>query len=78
MSRRLWGAMMIARDPWTCESILHGRPVVAANLDGEVLRRALRGGPAPPPSEFIVVDEGMLDAVAEAGPLNPKHRGRRR
>jgi hypothetical protein len=72
VSRRTWAAMMIARDVHTCGSVLRGLPVFAANLDGEVLRRALRGGSAPPPSEFIVIDKEMLDAVAEAGPLTPR------
>jgi hypothetical protein len=68
-ARRLWAAMMIARDVWVCESILLGRPVLAAHLDAEALRRALRGKPLPPSSEFIDVNADMLGALAEAGPF---------
>jgi hypothetical protein len=56
---------------------VRGLPVIAANLDGEVLRRALRGAPLPPASEFIEVDVDMLDAVAEAGPLTLNRKARR-
>jgi hypothetical protein len=52
---------------------VRGLPVIAANLDGEVLRRAL----LPPASEFIEVDVDMLDAVAEAGPLTLNRKARR-
>jgi hypothetical protein len=65
---------MLARDIWTSESVLRELPVVGANLDGEVLRRALRGDPLPPASEFVLVDVAMLDAIAEAGPLTPRKR----
>ena len=52
-----------------CQSILRGRPVRAGTLDALVLRRALRGGRLPDPECYLVVDEAMLDAVAEGGPL---------
>ncbi len=75
--RRLWAAFMLARDVWTCESVVRGLPVIAANLDAEVLRRALRGEPLPPASEFVVVDHQRLDAIAEAGPLTRRKERRR-
>jgi hypothetical protein len=67
-SSRTWAAIALARDLDTCRSILHGRPVMAALLDGEILRRALRGQPLPPANEFIRIRSGHLDAVVEAGP----------
>jgi hypothetical protein len=74
-SRRLWAAFMLAGDDrYTCCSFLRGLPVRAGNLDGLVLRRALRGGPLPDPEAFIEVTPEMLDAVAEAGPLTAKGR----
>jgi hypothetical protein len=75
-ARRIWAAIMLARDVWTCGSVLRGLPVIGANLDGEVLRRALRGDPIPPASEFLLVGDDMLDAIAEAGPLMPKEERR--
>jgi hypothetical protein len=68
-SRRQWAAIMIALDVATCDSILKGRPVRAGNLDGFVLRRALRGGELPDAETYIDVTPEMLDAVNEAGPL---------
>ena len=50
-------------------SILRGRAVMAGRLDGEILRRALRGAHLPSPESYITVTEPMLDAIAEAGPL---------
>jgi hypothetical protein len=47
-------------------------PVRAGNLDGFVLRRALRGGPLPDTEVYIEITGEMLDAVDEAGPLAPK------
>jgi hypothetical protein len=67
--RRIWAALMLARDVSTCCSILRGVPVIAANLDAEVLRRALRGQALPPAPEFVQVDADMLEAIAEAGTL---------
>jgi hypothetical protein len=78
LERRIWSAYVLARDVWTCESILRGLPVIAANLDAEVLRRGLRGDPLPPASEFVLVDGEMLDAIAEAGPLTRKRKERLR
>jgi hypothetical protein len=69
-SRRVWAAVLLALDLDTCVSILSGRRVLASNLDGLVLRRALRGGPLPRPDSFVQVTAEMLDAVAEAGPLS--------
>jgi hypothetical protein len=65
---------MIALDLGTCVSILSGRRVIARNLDGFVLWRSLRGGPLPRPDSFVLVTAEMLDAVAEAGPLEAKRR----
>jgi hypothetical protein len=76
-TRRVWAAMMLARDVWTCESILGRKPVIAANLDPEPLLRALRGEPLPPASEFVLVLDEMLDAIAEAGPLTRRKERRR-
>jgi hypothetical protein len=64
-----WPAMMLALDLETCRSILQGRPVRAGNLDGFVLRRALRGAPLPDAEAYIGVTGEMLGAVNEAGPL---------
>jgi hypothetical protein len=70
-SRRLWAAVMLALDLDTCCSILHRLPVRAGNLDGFVLRRALRGERLPDPEDYVEVTVEMLDAVAEAGSLRP-------
>jgi hypothetical protein len=75
---RCWAAMMVALDLDTCRSILRGLSVRAGNLDGFVLRRALRGGPLPDAENYLVVADEMLDAVAEAGPLPVPIRERRR
>jgi hypothetical protein len=72
-SRRWWAAMMLARGIHTCESVIAGRPVMASCLDGEVLRRALRGERLPSANTFVRVRAGHLDAIAEAGPLSPKN-----
>jgi hypothetical protein len=71
-SRRFWAAMMLVLDVDTCESILRGLPVRAGNLDGFVLRRALRGAELPQSESYLEVGDEMLDAVAEAGPFEPK------
>jgi hypothetical protein len=77
--RRFWAAMQVALDVDTCRSILRGLPVRAGNLDGFVLRRALRGAQLPDPESYLEVSGEMLDAVAEAGPLElpAPRRGRR-
>lgn len=77
--RRLWAAFMLALDVDTCSSVLAGRRVMAGRLDGEVLRRALRGGPLPAWDSYIDVTAEMLDAVVEAGPplVAPSEAGRR-
>jgi hypothetical protein len=67
--RHVWPALMIALDVGTCESILRGLCVRAGNLDGVVLRRALRGEPLPDAENYIGVTASMLEAVDEAGPL---------
>jgi hypothetical protein len=77
IGRRLWALFMLACTPEVAESILVGRPVMAANLDAEALRRARRGMSLPPPDSYIRVRHGHLDAIAEAGPLNPRSRSRR-
>jgi hypothetical protein len=64
--------MMLALDLDTCSSILRELRVRAGHLDGFVLRRALRGAQLPDPEDYIEVTGGMLDAVAEAGPLAEK------
>jgi hypothetical protein len=75
-SRRLWAAVMLTADVEVCRSILSGRPVLARQLDGAVLRRALRGEPLPPPDGYFRVRPGHLDAVAEGGPFHSKARKR--
>jgi hypothetical protein len=74
---------MLALDVGTCESILQGLRVKAGNLDAEALRRALRGGRLPDPSEYIAITPAMLAAISEAGPLldsfpTSKKKGARR
>lgn len=71
-SARVWAAWMLARDLETFESILRRLPVRAGNLDGVILRRALRGAALPPANSFIPVTDEMLDAIAEAGPVEPR------
>lgn len=71
-SRRLWAAMMLTADLEVCRSILLGRPVLARQLDGAALRRALRGEPLPDPNSYFRVRPGHLDAVAEGGPFQTK------
>jgi hypothetical protein len=71
-SRRLWAAIMLARDLHVCRSIALGRPVLARQLDAAALRRALRGEPLPDPESYIRVRPGHLDAVAEGGRFEPK------
>jgi hypothetical protein len=61
--------MMLALDLDTAGSILRGLRIRAGNLDGVVLRRALRGECLPDPEDYIEVTGEMLDAVNEAGPL---------
>jgi AAA domain len=65
--RRLWAALMLARDPEVARSILLKRPVLVRQLDLAVLRRALRGGPLPDPGSYLRVRHGHLDAIAEGG-----------
>jgi hypothetical protein len=71
-----WPAMMLALDLETCRSILQGRRVRAGNLDGFVLRRALRGAPLPDAEAYIAVTAEMLEAVNEAGALPAAKRKR--
>jgi hypothetical protein len=66
---RTWAAIQIALDIDTCSSLLQDKPVMAGRLDGEVLRRALRGAPLPAWDTYITVTSEMLDAVSEAGAL---------
>lgn len=66
IGRRLWAAMILARDFDTLESVLRGRPVLVANLYGDVLAHALRGTIVPPASGYFRVRVGHLDAVCEA------------
>jgi hypothetical protein len=78
--RHLWAAMMLALDVDTAGSILRGLRVRAGNLDGIVLRRALRGDPLPDAEDYIEVTPAMLEAIDEAGPLSfpTKTKGGRR
>ena len=69
---------MLARDVYVCESVLGGVPVLARLLDGEALRRALRGGELPSPDAYVLVTDAMLDAVAECGALVLKPAAGRR
>jgi hypothetical protein len=69
---RLWAGIMITPDLDTCRSLLLGRKILAGRLDGEVLRRALRGAPLPHAESYLEITTEMLDAVAEAGPLTLK------
>jgi hypothetical protein len=64
-----WAAIMLARDPDTCASILAGRRVRAGSLDWFFLRRGLRGDPLPPAESYIQVSIEMLEAIVEGGPL---------
>lgn len=77
LCRRRWASVMLTSDLEVCRSILSGRPVLARQLDGEALRRALRGAPFPPADDYLTVTADMLDAVAEGGPLTPRARTRR-
>jgi len=70
--------MMLALDVDTCASILRGVRVRAGNLDGVVLRHALRGGELPHSGTYLQIDLGMLEAVNEAGPLPARQKGRKR
>lgn len=73
-TRRLWAALMLTLDLAICCSLLLGRKVLAARLNPEVLRRALRGAALPDPDSYLPISVEMLDAVAEAGPLMPSER----
>jgi hypothetical protein len=66
-----WAAIMLARDPDTCSSVLASRPVRAGNLDPFFLRRALRGAQLPTVESFVVVSVDMLEAVCETGAVTP-------
>jgi len=74
--RRLWAAIMLTRRLDVCEAILGRHPVIAFRLDAVVLGHALRGGRLPDPDSYVLVTDEMLDAVAEAGPFEPKRRRR--
>ena len=76
VSRRLWAALMLTADLQVCRSLLLGRPVLARQLDAEVLRRALRGEALPPPETYFRIRPGHLDAVAEGGHFDLKARRR--
>lgn len=77
--RHLWAATMLALDLDSASSILRGLRVRAGNLDGYVLRRALRGDPLPDSEDYIQITPAMLEAIDEAGPLPiPTTKGGRR
>jgi hypothetical protein len=73
---RAWAAILLALDPGTCSSILAGRNVRAGNLDAFFFRRALRGGQLPDPEMYLLVSTSMLDAIIEAGHIEPNPRKR--
>jgi hypothetical protein len=75
-ANRAWAAILLAIDPGTCSSILAGRRVRAGNLDAFFFRRALRGGQLPDPEMYLLVSTSMLDAIVEAGPIEPNPRKR--
>jgi hypothetical protein len=64
-SCRLWAVFMIARSLESAESIVRRLPLRAGNLDGVVLRHALRGQRLPHPDTYLPVTAEMLDAVSE-------------
>jgi len=66
---RCWAAILLALDPATCASILERKPVRAGNCDAFFMRRALRGADLPSAEDFVIVTLDMLDAIAEAGPV---------
>ena len=68
---RIWAAIALAADLDVCRSVLRGDAVLARRLDAVALRRALRGAELPPAGDFVAVTLEMLDAVAEAGALEP-------
>jgi hypothetical protein len=72
---QLWAAIQLSLNLDTCRSLLEGLPIRAGNLDGFVLRRALRGGRLPDAESYIRVTVEMLDAVAEAGVLPISQKG---
>lgn len=67
---RLWAAIVLAPNLDVCRSVLLGRPVLASKLDYVILGRALRGAALPPADSFLAITDGMLNAVAEAGPVS--------
>ena len=69
---RGWAAMRLTRNLDVYESILARRPVRVGQLEPEVLLLARRGMPLPPPDEWILIRDGHLDAIAEAGPEGPE------
>ena len=69
LDRRLWAAVMLSRHLEVVRSIVAGQKVMAGRLDAQALKRALRGGTLPPPDKWIRVTVGMLDALAESGPI---------
>jgi hypothetical protein len=76
-SRRLWAAIMLARDLDTCASVLRGLPVRSGNLDPVVLHHALRGRALPPADTYLPVTAAMLDAIAEVEAALAKQAGGR-
>jgi hypothetical protein len=76
-ARRWWSAVMLASRRDVCRSILRGRPVRVDQLEAAPLRRALRGATPPVDTDYITVNDDMLDAVDEAGPFVVVKDGRR-
>jgi hypothetical protein len=68
-SGRVWAAVMLTERVAVFESVLRGEAVLVSQLDGAMLRRALRGRRLRDSNEesYLVVSDDMLDAVAEAG-----------
>lgn len=76
ISRRIWAAVVLTGNVDVFVSVVAGRAVLAYQLDGEALRRAMRGSSLPRPDTFIEITADMLDAVAEGGPFTQKESGR--
>jgi hypothetical protein len=66
-TNRLWAAAMLTDQLPVLESILHGQPVLARQLEPAPLRRALRGGQLPAGDDYLTITPAMLDAIVEGG-----------
>jgi len=68
-TRRIWAALMLARNVDAYDAIRQGKPVLVALLSRVALRKAFRDKPLPEPDELLTVSPAMLDGIAEAGAL---------